>query len=559
MNRIYKAILLIFLTAICLNSTGLHVPVNDPVYDFLDRMATRGIIRELLNDTRPLRRDKVAEYLVKLKDREEALSYTDRLVLKEYLLEYRSEFGQCRHPKLTEGRNHYTPLSSRENFTTEIKKIFEKYSEEEPPHLFIYEKDKNLIWLDVDGRARLESKNGIFRLLGAGGMRLSSQLGDKLSLYMDARGYLWNVPDGFTDFPEEVRNTYVQDEPELGAQYFDKTEAYFQYRDAAAGTFSVNHESIIWGNSPNSMILSDNIAPFGFIQWQKDFDNAKYTFVHGSLLGINPDIDAETNIKSFPLKYFVGHRLETAFLPSFHFAFTEMIIYGNRNYEFDYIIPLSLLFNMEHEQRDRDNNLMAFEFEWLPSPGFKMYGSLLLDELKVTEIGKRWWANKQGWQAGIHISPRIPTEFIVEWTGVRPWTYTHKVAVNTYTHNGECLGFYAGPNSQLWLVENRWWLGRRLYGKIQYRRLKHGVDPLPSSDPGYYPVGGDANQDYSQRNPDYDDKTKWLMGDIKTTNEYGIFLTYRWRKEIFFDCGGQLREIDGRVDKFLSFQIRFDY
>ncbi len=559
MNRTYKAILLIFLTTICLSATGLHVPANDPVYDFLDRMAVRGLIRELLSDTRPLHRAKVAEYLSKLENQKEHLDRIDKLVLKDYIVEYRSEFGQSRHPKLTEGTNHYTPLSSRENFAKGIKEIFDKYSEEEPPHLFIYEKDKNLIWLDIDGRARLENKNGIFRILGAGGMRLSTQLGDKLSLYMDARGYLWNIPDGFTDFPGEIRNTYIQDEPTLGAQYFDNTEAYFQYSTPVAGTFSVNHENIVWGNSPNSMILSDNIAPFGFIQWQKDFNNAKYTFVHGALFGENPDIDAETNIKSFPNKYYVGHRLETAFSPSFHFAFTEMKIYGNRNFEFDYLLPVSLLHTMEHEQRDRDNHLMAFEFEWFSSAGTKLYGTLLLDELKVTEIGKSWWANKQGYQAGIHISPRIPTELIVEWTGVRPWTYTHKIEVNTYTHNGECLGFYAGPNSQLWFVENRWWFSRRLYGKIQYRRLKHGVDPLPVTDSAYYPVGGDANQDYSQRNPKFDNQTKWLMGKIETTQELGFVLSYRWRKEIFFDWGARVREQDGQVDGFLSFQIRVDY
>jgi len=560
MNRTYKATLLIFLTTIYLSATGLHVPANDPVYDFLDRMAARGLIRDLLNDTRPLQRAKVAEYLSKLEDQKEHLGRIDQLILKDYIVEYRSEFGQSRNPQLPEGRDRYTLLSSGKLLLNDLKEIIREYPEAESRHLYVYEKEQSLVWLDIDGLARLESKSGVLRELGAGGMRLSVQLGKNLSLYMAAHGYLWSIPDGFTDYPPEVRNTYIQDEPTLGAQYFDNTEAYFQYFTPVAGTFSVNHENIVWGNSPNSMILSDNIAPFGFIQWQKDFDHAKYTFVHGALLGISPDIDAETNIKSFPNKYYVGHRLETAFLPSFHFAFTEMRVYGNRNFEFDYLLPVSLLYTMEHEQRDRDNNLMAFEFEWFPSAGMKLYGTLLLDELKVTEIGKSWWANKQGCQAGVHISPRIPTELIVEWTGVRPWTYTHKVAVNTYTHNGECLGFYAGPNSQLLFVENRWWFSRRLYGRIQYRRLKHGVDPFAVTDPAYYPVGGDANQDYSQRNPKFDNQTKWLMGKIETTQELGFVLSYRWRKEIFFDWGARVvRERDGQADGFLSFQIRVDY
>jgi len=209
---------------------------------------------------------------------------------------------------------------------------------------------------------------------------------------------------------------------------------------------------------------------------------------------------------------------------------------------------------------DRDNATMAFEFEYFPWSGSKFYGTLFLDEFTTTQIFNDYWANKQGIQLGIHYAPaKLPTDFRVEFTTVHPWTYTHKFDYISYTHNGVDLGFYAGPNSQLWFFENQWWPGKRLYASLQYRLLKHGVEPLAADDPNYYPVGSNSNQNYTVRNEDYDHETTWLMGKIETINELELQISYHWRKEIFFDWKFKAQEMQDEVDRYFTFQIRFDY
>jgi len=559
MNNALKVAMISLLVMTTVSATDWPVPIGDPVYDFLERQTVRGSISDFSNDTRPLPRRIIAGYLARLDAIKTSLGPTDRALLVSYLTDYRSEFEAGRHPLLPEHGNRYCPLTSCRALKQDLIHRLCSYREEEPAHLFIYEDDANRVWLDLEGLLRLETKSGLTRELGMGGMRLVIQLGSHLSLGMSARGYLWRIPTGFTDFPPEVRNTYIQDEPTYGAQYFDDTGAFFRYYHPVAGTFGLNHETACWGNSPNSLILSDNIAPFGSVQWQKDFDRARYTFIHGNIQGIRPDFDPATHIKSFPRKYFVGHRLDTTPTTTLHLAFTEMIIYGNRNFEPDYLLPVSLLYTMEHEQRDRDNNLMAFEGEWFPVNGLKAYGTLLIDELAVRNIGKKWWAHKHGYQAGLLWALKIPTTLRIEWTAVRPWTYTHKIDVNSYTHNGECIGFYAGPNSRLWYIENRWWYGKRLSGVLEFRLLNHGEDPLPVTDPNYFPAGGDANQDYSRRNPDDDFNTRWLMGDIITTRSLAINFAYRWRRELYYAFGLLWQQKAAQSEIFGRFEIRMDF
>ena len=82
---------------------------------------------------------------------------------------------------------------------------------------------------------------------------------------------------------------------------------------------------------------------------------------------------------------------------------------------------------------------------------------------------------------------------------------------------------------------------------------------LSEDDLDDYPIGSNSNQNYADRNEDYDDKTKWLMGNIETANEYQLLVSYRWRKEVIFDWGLKIQEIQGNIDRYFSFQIRFDY
>ena len=72
----------------------------------------------------------------------------------------------------------------------------------------------------------------------------------------------------------------------------------------------------------------------------------------------------------------------------------------------------------------------------------------------------------------------------------------------TYTHNGRCLGFEYGPNSQLLFMENRWWINPQHQLSIIYKKLKWGMKPEDEIGDGF-DFGSNPNESYNVANPEY--------------------------------------------------------
>jgi len=559
---VFSSLMVVVCFPASLKASQGHVRLNDPIYLFIDRMATGGLLPGLLNDTKPYTRDKIAGQLAILNGKRNDLSGIDRTILDEYIADYRLELSPRKnHFQAGDQNNTFFFFRSFNNIKNGLGDIFQYTDNREKQHVFVHESDNEIIWIDWEEMLRVESKNGLYRPVTQDAIRFSAQLGDNFFVYFDGYRFVQFNMNSYTELTKEYKGGYSQ-EPSaetISFRSFDYSNAYIQI-SGKYGQFELGTEPLLWGNSPNSMILSDNVTPFPFFSWQKDFRCAQFSFFHGSLLPKEFEWDTTSGEKTYTKKYMVGHRWDLAITKQLNFSFTELYIYGNRDMELMYLVPPVILWPTQHNLMDRDNATMALEFEYFPWKGSKLYGTLYLDEFTTTQIFNDYWANKQGLQLGLHYAPlKLPTDFRIEFSAVHPWTYTHKFFYSSYTHNGADLGFYAGPNSRLWFFENQWWLSRRLYAKLQYRYLKHGDDFLDENDLDYYPAGGNSNQNYNERDETLDEKTTWLMGDITATSEYSLWLTYRWRKEIVFDWGLKIQEIQGNVDRYFSFQIRFDY
>ena len=557
--RILVVVLILFFRVI--PASQEHIRMEDPVYLFLDRMATLGYLPKFLNDTRPYTRDKVAAQLQILLSCKSHLTGIDRKILDEYVADYRLELHPEKRQFQIRDGNSYFFFRSRENLKTGLKNMFRYEDNREKQHLFVYEREGETIWIDWSEALRAESKNGSYRPLNRDEIRFFAQLGKQFSVYFDGIRFVQYNVNNYTELSDDFKGGFVNDpkEEKISLRGYDYSDAYIQMT-GQYGRFMLGTEPIFWGNSPNSLVLSDNVAPFPFFSWQKEFKEARFTFFHGSLLPADFTRDTLTGEKVFAKKFIVGHRWDLAVNPQLNFSFTEIYLYGNRDMELAYLVPPVILWPTQHNLMDRDNATMAFEFEYFPWAGSKFYGTLFLDEFTTTQIFNDYWANKQGIQLGVHYAlSKLPTDFRIEFTAVHPWTYTHKFSYSSYTHNGVDLGFYAGPNSSLWFFENQWWPKKRLYASVQYRLLKHGREPLDESDPDYYPIGSNVNQNYNDRNQALDHKTTWLMGDIETINEFGLQLSYRWRKEFIFDWRMKIVEMNGDFDRYFTFQVRFDY
>lgn len=568
-NRVLLLVAATIFIALPLFATQIYVPIDNPLYPFLNRLSVAGVLPDYNLNTKPVTRDYVAKMLRHLDNNRTQLSTVDQRLLDEYIADYRLELTNQRYPEIPTGKTTYFPLKSLPEFKNAVSNFWHYTPQKEDLHLMAYESGDQVIWFDVQEMFRYRVKNDIGRFFNQQSYQLSAQFGPHFSAY--SAGYLYNYQSkqGFTEQPDEYKGGFFgrHNEFEGNVQYnsFDYAHAYVQYA-SSLGRFELGMRSMIWGNSTNSMILSNNVNPFPFIQWTKSVGKSRFTFMHGSIQPAEASIvNNETGSVKYAPKYIVGHRWEITLSNKLRGAFSEMVIYGDRDPELVYFIPTIFLWPVQHSltKKNQDNILWFLEGEYFPINHVKLYGTLLIDELRFSEMFKDWSGNRWSVQGGLQIAPQLSTlstDFTFEFTAVRPWTYTHRVPLfGTYTHGGNSLGFYAGPNSQLVSYENRWWLSRRSTVSIGYQILKHGESFTSPDNPSYYPVGNDPNQNYAESNPKYDHSTGWLFGDIKTTQSFDITWNYILSNVINLKLGYSYRDINGVGDNFLTFQLGFEY
>jgi hypothetical protein len=555
-NKLFILVLLMFSFA---KAMVLFVPIQDPVYDYLERMATRGYIPEFMNDTRPLLRDDIAKQLLKMEKYVAELPRVDREMLRDYMSEYRHELTELRHPVISEGNDYRLGIASFGNFKEDLRHVFRDDLSEERRHIYTYEDGKTTVWVGSDFMARAESKGLHVRTVDKLGGQAFIQAGEHLAFYADAYFFHQIMNDQYPGTVKEYKGYWLNEHEFDRIATFDCSEAYANL-SGNFGTLSIAHHPVSWGNAMNSVILSENAITFGSLRWMKQFRHFKYSFLHGSLM--TPTFARmDDDGRYFIPKYLVAHRLEIHLSPRIHVNFSEMITYGgeDRIPELTYLVPLIFLWPSEHALGDRDNKMIALEAEVFPLNGLRLFGTVFLDELVFGQIFNDFWANKYALQGGFQISPRrIPADLVVEATAVHPWTYTHRFVYGNYTHHGRDLGFFAGPNSRQLAAKLNYDLSGKHKLILGYTHLQKGADSILVNDV-MYPIGGDSNQNDYKRSYALDHATSWLMGDVMNTHSLRLEWLYRWRNHIHFLSGCEYRNVQNEAHMYYSFQINFTY
>ncbi len=263
----------IIIISICTVVFGMQffVPVGDPVYDYLERQATRGYIPEFMNDTKPLQRDEIASWLLKLKNIDQKFHRVDKELLMSFMSEYRPELTDQLHPLLTDSTNSRLGFSNLNNISSDIKSLLNDNIYEEERHIYQMEDENNTVWVDVDFMIRGEGRNSTLRFMDQLGAYASIQTGDHLSFFVDVYFFHQYVPDNWTEPVKEFKGNWFN----LGGDVekiatWDRSEAYANI-SGKFGTLTIAHYPVNWGNSLNSVMLSDNAIPFGSIRWTKKF------------------------------------------------------------------------------------------------------------------------------------------------------------------------------------------------------------------------------------------------------------------------------------------------
>ena len=344
--------------------------------------------------------------------------------------------------------------------------------------------------------------------------------GTKLSGYINRRlffyGYWWAGHfGGDTDYARysPLIDSWTQNSSDSDQIHLDNITGKITY--IGKGNFwsaSVGRGKYeIGSNIGGSIILNDDCNDYGYFSNKFTFKELYISFLHATLI---PDSTSNEDNKKYADKFLVVHKIGWTPNNNFELFLGEEVIYGDRNIEVSYLLPITFWRATEHNLADRDNVLIFAGMNWKPIDKNLIYCNFILDELRKNEIFEDWWGNKYALQMGNSYTFNQQRNLMLslEFTAIRPWLYTHYILHNKFSHDGIGLGFPEGSNLIQFAAEFNFDLRQNLNINLHSSFTRQGS------------VGNNFSINYNDRPSD---KADWLEGDI--TNRLSICPVITWQ------------------------------
>lgn len=353
---------------------------------------------------------------------------------------------------------------------------------------------------------------------GSGGLKQSSAAG------IDVSGTLHRkLAFGFTYYRQfEDDLPYLESahslgfSPGLGAvqtvsgdlYQFNFLLAYLSYSPNNHFNFELGNGKQFIGEGYRSLLLSDNANTSPYFKLSTNFWTISYTNIWAFHQSIYSPRNVNTQLPrgDYLGKYTASHYLDWNITKRFSIGLFETVVWQtddslyHRGFDVNYANPLLFYRPVEFSIGSPDNVLIGLNTKLRLFDHQYFYGQLLLDEFLLKEIradiedaispdtsrNSGWWANKFGiqfgwkgyWEvAGGDFRSRI------EYNLIRPYTYAHSGATQSYTNFGQSLAHTNGSNLNEWIAQLTYVRNRiTLEGSFFYLRQGKSKDGLNYGD-----------------------------------------------------------------------------
>ena len=473
-----------------------HVPFAHPVQDFLDRLGVRGVLPLESTVVRPIERSEAARLLDSAYAHRDALTRVERATLEKFLVEFAPDLGsRADHDVVILGHHESASGLVRDLLSDKEKHLFAVV--DSSAHLIVD------LLVSVEYRSAHSSGSAEDAVLGNIGGRFRGTLGGRLGYMLQATNgvMVGNRALALTD-PHLAANVKFND---LESANFDFTEAYLRMSFGWASIqFGREYTSVGTGYG-DRLLLSGNAPAMDFFSVDAHYRSFRLFFLHGAILaddhgGTGMLVEAPANAS----KYLTMHRFQFSLFDAMNIGASEMVVYQRLTPEYAYLIPINFFKSAEHQLRDRDNALLAFDVEVFPADNWKLYGMWLIDDIMISKMGTGWWGNEFGWQAGAFATNILgvqDVDAIMEYQHLEPYVYSNRVMGNDFTHNNIALGTGLPPNADELMAEVRWTASPWLKVRAQAAYRRHGMN-LMMGDSVLQNVGGSVLQGHRLGDPE---------------------------------------------------------
>ena len=520
-----KKITLIFLfLTVSIFSQTEYVSSTNSIYEFLDRMETLQIINNYNSFEIPKTRGEIAGYLKQIIENKSKLDNVDKKMLQDFIIEFEFDlYGTLDNSQSMIGKGKYDILSQKQ-------KYLYYYSEPGKFNLFI-----NLLG---EGEAifnnDIENKKNLSTTLGYVGGEIRGTILNRFGFYLKGfNGNVFGNKETAMLRNDLKYNFKLSEKPDQA--FFDETEGYAA-ADFDIVKFKLGQDRINLGYGPIKALLDDSSPEFDYVSFNVSYKFFNFSFFHGKLLGNTTfSFDSTTGDQTTVEEKYIGyHRIGFDISKDVNFGVGEFIVYGDRPIDLSYLNPFSFYKSIEHQNRDRDNSMLFFDFKNRSIMGLKLYATVLIDDITISKLGTGWWGNQFLFNAGFHstnLYKTIPLDFKFEYIAVDPYVFTHRFIRNNFTNFGYNLGSFLQPNSELFYMQANYRFNNRLSFSGDFSYSIHGANPLAADGSVKENVGGDISLGHRI----FDSETvHFLDGFLEYGRTASITLKYEPFKQINF-------------------------
>lgn len=456
----------------------VNIPLENNLYQFLERMDLKGIIR-LDDEAKPYSRKygaiKIVEIVERFSANNNLLSELEINEIKFFSAEYKYEISSLLNEK-----NHLNKIFLQ-NFFSEI---------DERWYLFNYSDTLFSIKLSPIASYGVSTTNDLTGHTRSIGISTYGSYSDWFGFAFDLRdnGEFGDNIDR-TKYFSPLRGAWTKSAPN-GIEYSDvKGGITLNWN---WGNISLIKDYLQWGHGNfGQLILSDKAPSYPQIRLQlKPTNWIRFNYIHGWLssqvydsayfYNSYPNTISETLVKSYIPKYIAANMLTVAPIDWMDFTLGNAVIYGGELRP-EFFIPFMFYKFLDHNSGRGDvndaNGVMYFDIAVRYPIKFKWYSTLFIDVTEIRNILDNDFENTWiGFTLGGKTVDLLfdNLDLTLEYTRLNPWVYEHKNEVTNYKHLKYYLGHWLGQNADQLRIQFDFQFLRGLRIKLYNEYIRKG-------------------------------------------------------------------------------------
>lgn len=310
-------------------------------------------------------------------------------------------------------------------------------------------------------------------------LTIGRDISNKRTTWLNTRGYqvggtigkkFYFYTSGFENqgvFPDYF-DTYVNQTGIVSGQAYDRkyggnrtkdwsyVTALISYTPSKYLNVAAGHDKNFIGDGYRSMLLSDYSSPYSFLKLTGNLGNVSYMVMWSYMQ--DPGATKLSYEVGNRKKWGVFHYLDWNVNNRLSLGFFDSVIWADsddqghkRGFDFTYGNPIIFLRPLEADNGSPDNAMIGFNGKYKLSDHITAYGQFALDEFEASNFfsNKGSSRNKYGWQIGLRGADLFNVKklnYLVEYNGAKPYTYSQESSINNYAQQNEPLAHPWGAN-----------------------------------------------------------------------------------------------------------------